>query len=489
MINPNKAFNIDDYKEIILRRLPYIIIPFVLVAVGAVIYAFLAPKTYEAKTLILVTPQRVPAEFVRTTVTSRLTEMLASIEQEITSRTGLEQIIKDNNLYPQQTKSQPMETIVDMMRKNVKVEIPRRQRGEESAGYFTISYASDDPRTSALVANRLADLFIEGNLRIREQQARGTTDFLKDELAAAKAKLEEQEKIVTDFKRRHTGALPEQRDTNLQMLTQLQQIYQRTGESLRSAQDRKLIIQKQLTDLEFPMTSAAADGGQQSALRSSSASSTLRTGAVQEPQLYELKNQLADLKTKYTDRHPDIVRIKKKIQEMESNKDFDPRNNPRYRELYSQTEAVNLEIKRLQDEEARIKGEIDKYRARIERTTQSEQDIASLTREYQTTKEAYETLLKKSQEAAQSENLERRQKGEQFRVIDAAAVPAKPTKPNREKIMLMGLLLAIGSGLGLAFVREQMDRSFHDPEDVEVTFGIKILASIPRIVEKTDKAA
>jgi len=273
------------------------------------------------------------------------------------------------------------------------------------------------------------------------------------------------------------------------MLTQLQQIYQRTGESLRSAQDRKLIIQKQLTDLEFPVTSAAADRGQQSTTRPSSSSVSARTGGAQEPQLYELKNQLADLKTKYTEKHPDIVRIKRKIQEMESNKDFDFSNNPRYRELNSQIEAVNLEIKRFQEEEARLKGELDKYKARIERTALREQDMTSLTREYQSTKESYDTLLKKSQEAAQAENLERRQKGEQFRVIDTAAVPVTPAKPDRPKIMLMGLLLGIGSGLGLAFVREQMDRSFHDPEDVEVTFGIKILASIPRVVEKEEKAA
>jgi polysaccharide chain length determinant protein (PEP-CTERM system associated) len=435
-----------------------------------------------------VTSQRVPADFVKTTVTSRIQERLASIEQEITSRTSLEQIIKDYNLYPKQTISQPMEAVVDLMRKNVKVEIARRQRGEEASGHFTISYTDEDPRTAAVVTNRLADLFIEGNLRMREQQAKGTTEFLKDELDSAQAKLEEQEKLITDFKRRHTGELPEQRDTNLQMLTQLQQIYQRTSESLRSAQDRKLIIQKQLTDLEFPVTSAQAERGQ-SATAGSSTSPSARTGGVQEPQLYELKNQLADLRTKYTEKHPDIVRIKKKIKEMESNQDFNFSNNPRYRELNSQIEAVNLEIKRLQDDEARIKGEIDKYRARIERTAQREQDITSLTREYQTTKTAYETLLRKSQEAVQAENLERRQKGEQFRVIDAAAVPARPVKPNREKIMLMGLLIAFGSGLGLAFVREQMDRSFHDPEDVEVALGIKILASIPRIVEKTEKAA
>lgn len=487
MINPNKAFNIDDYKEIVLRRLPYIIIPSVLVFVGAVLYAFLAPKTYEAKTLILVTPQRVPSEFVKTTVTSKITERLHSIEQEITSRTSLEQVIRDNNLYTKALKSRPMEEVVAMMRKDIKVEIARGQGGE-AGGYFTISYANNDPRTSAVVTNRLADLFIEGNLRVREQQAKGTTEFLKDELDTARAKLEEQERLITDFKRKHTGELPEQRDTNLQMLTQLQQIYQRTGESLRAAQDRKLIIQKQLTDLEFPVTSAQAERSQQQG-RSPSASA--RSGNIQEPQLYELKNQLADLRTKYTDKHPDIIRIKKKIQEMESNQDLDFRNNPRYRELNAQIEAVNLEIKRLQEDEARLKGEIDKYRARIERTAQREQDMASLTREYQTTKEAYESLLKKSQEAAQAENLERRQKGEQFRVIDAATIPEKPVKPNRERVLLMGLLLGLGAGLGLAFVREQIDRTFHDPEDVEVTFGIKTIASIPRIVEKieTEKAA
>lgn len=488
MINPNKAFNIDDYKEIVLRRLPYIIIPLVLIFVGAVLYAFLAPKTYEAKTLILVTPQRVPTEFVRTTVTSRITERLASIEQEITSRTSLEPIIRDNNLYPKLTRSLPLEDVVAVMRKDIKVEIARSDRND-SGGYFTIAYSSNDPKTAATVTNRLADLYIEGNLRIREQQAKGTTDFLKDELDAARGKLEEQEKLITGFKRKHTGELPEQRDTNLQMLTQLQQIYQRTSESLRSAQDRKLIIQKQLTDLEFPVMSAQAERGQSATGRPSSSTSPARTGAVQEPQLYELKNQLADLRTKYTDKHPDIIRIKKKIQEMESNQDLDFRNNPRYRELNSQIEAVNLEIKRLQDEEARLKGEIENYRARIERTAQREQDMASLTREYQTTKEAYETLLKKSQEAEQAENLERRQKGEQFRVVDVAAIPGKPVKPNRERVLLLGLMLGLGSGLGLAFVREQMDRSFHDPEDVEVALGIKTLASIPRIVEKAEKAA
>ncbi len=488
MINPNKVFNVDDYKEIVLRRLPYIIIPFVLIFVGAVLYAFLAPKTYEARALILVTPQRVPSEFVRSTVTSRVNERLHSIEQEITSRTSLEQVIRDNNLYPKQTKSMPMEDVVGIMRKNILVKIVRGE-GEELGGYFTITYKNADPRTAALVANRLTDLFIEGNLRIREQQAKGTTEFLKDELDGAKVKLEEQEKLLSDFKRKHSGELPEQRDTNLQMLTQLQQIYQRTGESLRSAQDRKLIIQKQLTDLEFPVTSAQAERVQQLTARTSSSSPSARSGGVQEPQLYELKNQLAELRTKYTEKHPDIVNLKKKIKEKESNQDLDLRNNPRYRELNSQLESVNLEIKRFQDEEARLKAELDMYKARIERTGQREQDMASLTREHQTTKERYDSLLRKSQEAAQAENLERRQKGEQFRVIDPAAVPMTPAEPNRQRIILMGLMLGIGGGLGLAFVREQMDRSFHDPEDVEVTFGIKILASIPRIAEKTDKAA
>jgi uncharacterized protein involved in exopolysaccharide biosynthesis len=216
MINPGKPFDIHDYIEILLRRIWYIIIPAVVIFTGAIIYAYHAPKEYRATTLILITPQKVPESFVRATVTAGIQERLQSIGQEIMSRTGLEQVISEFKLYQREVQSLSLEGAVELMRKKIQVEI----KGKE--GYFSISYIGKDPKIVALVTNKLASLFIEENLKFREQQAQGTTEFLSSELSAMKAKLEEQEKVISNYKRQFMGELPEQRDANLRILEQLQ---------------------------------------------------------------------------------------------------------------------------------------------------------------------------------------------------------------------------------------------------------------------------
>src|SRR5512147_2745640 len=202
MINPAKSFNINDYKEIFLRRLWFFIIPFVAIMIGTGIYAILVPKEYRATTLILVTPQKVPESFVRPTVTSRIEDRLQSISQEIMSRTRLEMVIAEFKLYADQAKSLSQEEIVELMRKNIQVEI----KGKEG-GFFTISYIGGDPKMVTMVTNKLASLFIEENLKLREQQAQGTSDFLTIELKAMRTKLEEQEATITEFKKKHISEL------------------------------------------------------------------------------------------------------------------------------------------------------------------------------------------------------------------------------------------------------------------------------------------
>ncbi len=167
---------------------------------------------------MLVTPQRVPADLVRPTVTASIIERLNSISQEIMSRTRLEQIIDELKLYQNELKQMKREEVVELMRKNIKVELPRRT--SETTGYFTVGYTGEDPRTVTIVANKLSSLFIEENLKLREQQAVGTTEFLTNELQATKEKLEVQGKTLADYKRRNMGSLPEQRDTNIKMLEQ-----------------------------------------------------------------------------------------------------------------------------------------------------------------------------------------------------------------------------------------------------------------------------
>ncbi len=526
MINPEKAFNIHDYFELFLRRIWHILIPFVVIMVGATMYAWHAPKEYRASTLILVTPQKVPESLVKPTVTSKIEDRLLSIGQEIMSRTRLEQVISEFKLYSDETKSLTLEEIVELMRRNIGVEI----KGKE--GYFTISYRGKDPKIVTLVTNKLASLFIEENLKLREQQAQGTSEFLSIELKANQAKLEEQEKNLTHFKRQFMGELPEQRESNLKVLEQLQFLYQRIGEALRSAQDRKLVIQKQLSDTEL-MIASAINNKEESTASSLLNPSEIQTrtqsrSGVKDPnqiQLEQLKNLLTDLQAKYMEKHPDILITKKKISELEARiekakaeREFeeseasgseisvsplsppkieakkeakgDSKLNPRYKEMESQLIATELEITRLREEEAKVKGQINQYRERIENTPVRELAMAQMIREYQSTKDTYQALLKKSEEAQQAENLERRQKGEQFKVIDPARIPEKPFKPDIPKILLFGLLLGMGCGLAIAFFTEQMDRSFRDSEDLEATLGFKVLGNIPKIeILKSERKA
>ena len=494
MINAARTYNLDDYMEILRRRIWYLVIPFLVILIGTVLYATFAPRLYKAATLVLVTPQKVPESFVQPTVTSRIEERLQSISQEVMSRTRLEQVINEFGLYKDESKNLAREEVVELMKKDIKVELPTKR---EEKGYFTISYIGKDPKVVTAIANRLASLFIEENLRLREQQAVGTTEFLASELTTKKAKLEELEASVTQYKRQHMGELPEQRDTNLRILEQLQNQYQRVGENLRAAQDRKLFLQKQLSDLELPTTGSGTMAiGQESRLqagRSSTSSSVLgytssgpEVAGTYESQKDSLTRQMDELRSRYTESHPDVVAAKKRLADLETKKDiYDIKKDPRYRELKNQVSITDTEIKRFQNEEAQIASQINRYRGRIESVPSREQEMTSLAREYQNTKETYDQLMKKSQDAQQAENLERRQKGEQFRVIDPARVPEKPFSPDVPKVLLIGFVISIGCSFGAAIIREQMDRSFHDAGDVEVTLGLRVLATIPTIEQKT----
>ncbi len=504
MINTEKSFDIHDYTEIFLRRIWYIVIPFIVIMVAAILYAFSLPKMYRATTLILVTPQKVPDTYVRPTVTSKIEDRLQSIGQEIMSRTRLEQVIAEFKLYPAESKSLSPEEIVESMRKNIRVEIKGRE------GYFTISYIGKDPKIVTMVTNKLASLFIEENLKLREQQAQGTSDFLSVELNAMRAKLEEQEGTITDFKKKYMSELPEQRDANLKILEQLQLQSQKVNDNLKAAQDRKVIVQKQLSDMKIQMAvGPVSENPKEEMIDTTTQSDSSRPPLPRqkglssyEAQLIQARNHLAALKSKYTGKYPDIVAAERYVAELEKKveeaKAQDIGENRKVKEtaisfspvaesvqeMESQLVATELEMKRLREEDSRIKTKIAGFQARVENAPIRELAMANLTRDYQNTKEAYQTLLKNSNEAQQAENLERRQKGEQFKVIDPARIPEKPMQGMVLKILLFGFLAGLGFGLGLAFVREQMDRSFRDAEDLEATMDFKVLANIPKIEKK-----
>ncbi len=363
---------------------------------------------------------------------------------------------------------------------------------------FAISYIGKDPRVVASVTAKLASLFIEENLKIREQQSEGTTEFLESELNAKKEKVDKAQEVISNFKRRYINELPENRDANLKVLEQLNLQSQKINETIKGDEDRKLIIQNQLANMPYLGTALSGNGSSREELLSPATSKP-----PMELQLSQLKSQLEDLQAKYTDNYPDILVTKKKIAELEKKvaesrvssegsgaskkakggDSVTDQYNYIQGERKTQLTVLDKEISRLKKEDERIRVMIAAYQARIENTPIRELALSSMIREFNNLNESYQVLLKKSAEAQQAENLERRQKGEQFRIIDPARVPEKPFKPDRMKVLLIGLVLSLGSGLGTTFIREQMDRSFRDAEDLEATLGLKVLANIP-IIEK-----
>jgi len=510
MIKKRRLFDIHDYIEMALRRKWYVIIPLgvsLLVSFG--VYRYL-PKIYKATTLILVQPQTVPENYVRSTITDSVVGRLNTISQEILSRTRLEKVIHEFNLYADLRNNVPMEGIVEMMRNAVEVKVEGRSPNERTQNSFSISYEGSEPRTVMLVTNKLASLFIEENLRVRESQAEGTSEFLTKELKPMEEKLKEKEVQVRNFKERYMGQLPQQVDANLRILERLQQQLQTTSEGIRSAEDRMFVVQNQIEELK-------GQGGKSPARRSrgerASGIEDIRTERTPEDpvitQWNQLQSELRSAQGRYTENHPDILDLKRKIAKLEplAKESLEKQNaerEARLKELKSRREAdsedlslaiepgsekllaqysdryneAQLEAKRLRAEEENIKKQIAIYQKRIEDTPKVEQELVLLTRDYDLMRSNYQSLLDKRIQAQLAENLERKQQGEQFKVLDPARIPETPIKPDVRKILYMGALVGLMAGVGLAWFRESLDQSFHTETDVEFYLGIPVIATI-----------
>ncbi len=562
-----KPFDIREYIRIAFRRKWWVILPAacsVLIAFG--VYGYL-PKVYKASTLILVQPQRVPENYIRSTITESISERLNTISQEILSRTRLEMVIREFNLYREMHKQVPMEEVVETMRKAIEVQVhtSKTPGGRTQAqNTFTISYEGTEPRVVMMVANKLASLFIEENLKARELRAEGTSEFLEKELQSMGSQLQKKEESIRLFREKNIGQLPQQLEANLKTLERLQQQVKTTGENIKTGEDRIMALEREIERLEskkieLASTPVPEDPAEQAVPVAPVAPlAPVGPGPVREfPELKlppdplviqwnNLKRELESAQAKYTDNYPDVILLKKKIAELEpkaaealakqaaakeawakereawvkekeawvkereawakekevlarERKDHRPvRQSPpprpaptidpyterlitQYRERIN--EAV-IEIRRLRGEEKNLKDQILFYHKRVEDTPKREQELALLTRDYDLMKKNYDSLLEKKIQAQLAENLERKQQGEQFRVLDPARLPEKPIRPNRNKILLLGALLGMAFGVGLAWLKENIDQSFHSEADLKSVLGLPLIAVIPNLREK-----
>ena len=478
---------IEDYTEIVFRRKWYIIIPFVVSVIGIIVALILIHPMYKSSTLILVEPQKVPEAYVKSTVTLGINERLNTLTQQVMSRTRLESIIKEFSLYGGEKEQSVSEEIIEGMRKHIQINV----KGRDS---FVISYEGSNPEIVMFVTNRLASLFIEDNLKVREQQAEGTTEFLDGQLQHYKLALEGQETQIRKFKEKYLGELPSQLEASLRTLDRMQLDLKANNETLMSLDDRKIMLEKQLAEVNSysevlsdirPITG----GGQE-------------TSGLSDPlnlRLAKLHAELSQLSSIYTDKYPDIMRLRNEIAMLEKQMEVERSSykasntasaptrsqgiiqNPRQITLSTQLMELTSDIKNLKIKQNEITNNINLFQRRVENMPAREQQMTFLLRDYENTRTNYQNILNKKLDAQLAENLEKRQKGEQFRILDPASLPVKPFKPDPKKIVLLGLALGLGCGVGLVFLLEFIDSSFRKPDDVYAIIGIPVLASVPRI--------
>jgi protein tyrosine kinase modulator len=455
---------------------------FALPFVAAVSLIYSLPAFYRSTALVLVERQQVPEAFVQSTVTSELETRLHTISQEILSRSRLEALITRFNLYPGKRNQASNEELVERMRRDVKLELKTTDtKGRPSATTaFALSYRGPDPQTVALVTNTLASFYIEENLKVRERQAMGTADFLKGQLGETRKRLDDLELRVSDFRRRHLGELPQQMQANMATLENLNMQLRITNDNqIRAAERRDSLT----------------------ALLAEAASSPHASGAPAAPEaggarLSRLRHELANERARYTEEHPTVARLKAEIAaaELESSKSpggasaaAGVPSNPYAMRLRETLGAIESEAKVLKTEEQRLRAAIASYQARVENTPKREQEFQELSRDYETTKQLYDSLGKRHEAAQLSESMEQRQKGEQFRVLDPAVPSRIPAAPNRLKLLMVSLVLSLGLAGGVLMVAEMLDTSFHSADELRAFTIIPVLVSVPRIVTEADR--
>lgn len=424
------------------------------------------PSIYESTATVLVERRQMPQGLVGTSP-GELETRLRTVSQQILSRSRLYELITRFDLYPEMRVSETQETVVEQMREDVALEFKevRDPTGQGATIAFSLRYRGRDPDTVAQVTNALAALYVEENARIRERQTATTTEFLRVQLEDARQQLEVQERQMNEFKERYIGQLPEQQAANLAALERLNaQLLVISDKELR-AMERRDALTKQLAEL--PGT------GDTIALR-----------------LAKLRQELADLRTQYTDEHPDVVRMKQEIaaleRELAAGGAKRTAEDPAARKLRNAIAAAEAELAALRSQEQALRRAIATYEQRVENAPRREQELHQLSRDYAAVKERYQSLLQRYEDAQLAERIDQRLQDEQFTILDPAVAAERPVAPRRIRILLMGLMIAMGVAVGAALLTETRDTSFHTVDDVRAFTSVPVLVSIPPIITETD---
>jgi polysaccharide chain length determinant protein (PEP-CTERM system associated) len=483
---PGRSLTVDYVLGALKRRKYWVAVPAIACTALAVAFALVQRNMYHSQTVILVVDQQIPTDYVHPTVTQSIESRLRTIGEQIRSHSRLERVILEYNLFPEMRQTQPMELVVPHMNNAISLQLGR---GDS----FTLGFTYPEAETAAKVTTKLATMFIEENLSDRSRQADRTSAFLEKQLEEARVKLNEHDKRLEAYRQKYSGQLPTQLASNLQVLASLQQQISALNEAANRYRDQKTTLVNQI---------AAAEAEPPPPLPLPVAAGAAPTAGTPAQQLEAAQRDLAASLARLTPEHPDILRLKRRIAELEplvragavtqnaatrvpaSPAEVAAQN--RIRDLRSQVATLDRQIATSEAEEARLRARIGEYQTRVDALPARESELADLTRDYATLQESYHDLLAKKQHSELAASLEKGSGGQQFKVLDPARVPEKPASPNRPLIVGAGLILGLAIGFLLGAVIEIRDSSLRTQDDVLVALQLPVLASIPAMVTSFD---
>lgn len=475
----------EEIISIILKRRWFIIVPFCLAMIVGSYLAVTLPKSYEATTTVAVQSQKVPDEIVQSVVSSDISARLSTITQQVMSSTNIERIIEEFGLFSgPQYDDMFLEDKVASIRKNVTIDTNIDRRGDGSST-FSISYEGNDPQKVKKIVDALATYYIDENLKVRQNQATSTSDFLDDELETMRQRLENSEKTYGEYRQKYMGELPDQLNANLSILERLSEELIDRQAALRETSTAIAALEQQIVDNQRIAQQTVATG----------------TGENDESaDLGQLQAQLKSLQSRYTENHPSVVRLKGIIAKLEeqqgseiTSEDISGTTNSIYGNdsaatpQQNQLASLKLQAQNMEIEISELKKQIELYQKRVENTPKREEELLSIQRDYNNLQSQYESLRDRQLETELSVNMEKKQQGEQFQIIDAARVPQRPVSPDMDKLLLMTIAAGLGLGGGIVFLLEFTKKTFKRIADVESTLGLPVLASVPAILNKKDR--
>lgn len=467
---------LHEIAAMLVRRKVWIIACLVIVPPLVFVAGKRLPKQYRSETVILVDPQRVPEEYVKATITGDVTDRLQTLSEEVMSRTRLLVIANKDGLYQATRQKYGDDRGISAFRKDITVEI-MKGGNEHPIDGFKIAYIASTPELAQKVTQQIADLFIDENIKERDRDAQGTQQFIESQLVKARGDLAVQDQKIRDFKASHLGTLPEQETANLSMISQYESLAQENSSAIDRANQQQVYLQ--------------------SLLNVNGSSRDLAPVTPLQLRLEAAENELSAARQKYTDSHPDVIRLRDevatlkaevKIQPPSTSSPLPPSGPTIDQQLESQLLATKQEIKSRGRRQQQLENAILALQSKVQSLPAVQQEYESLSRDYSEMQKNYESLLEKEQASGMAAELERHNESERFRVLDPASYPTSSYWPNLYFINLGGFFGALLLGVGLAFLAEMSDPTIHDSDEAEMYLSAPLIVALPSLQLKNDKS-